>query len=88
MRASTGLTPQARRGGIGQQKYAVRMDGPTYWSEDSLETHRYSIDDLSMVQDNESFSLQDYFDRTWGEYVDGFGDPSKEQWLGLADVYR
>ena len=34
------------------------------------------------------FLFQDYFDRLWADFVDGFGDPEKEHWVGLNRIYQ
>ena len=43
----------------------------------------------TVIQSRGQFgNAKDYFYRNWTEYVNGFGEPGKEHWLGLESIHK
>ena len=40
-----------------------------------------------MIQRRDDFDPRENFNRDWNDYKNGFGDPTKEFWLGNENIY-
>lgn len=54
----------------------------------TLHTYDKNDFDLKLIQRRDDFGEpRENFNRDWGDYKNGFGDPAKEFWLGNENIY-
>ncbi|KAG5896310.1 hypothetical protein JTB14_008866 [Gonioctena quinquepunctata] len=78
------LSAGMRNSGI----YYLQIRGTTYWFLRVFCEQEIADGGWTVIQRRDDFGYpRENFNRDWNDYKNGFGDPSKEFWLGNENIY-
>ncbi|CAG9856765.1 unnamed protein product [Phyllotreta striolata] len=78
------LSAGMRNSGI----YYLQIRGTTYWFLKVYCEQEIADGGWTVIQRRDDFGYpRENFNRDWNDYKNGFGDPSKEFWLGNENIY-
>ncbi|XP_056631128.1 angiopoietin-2 [Diorhabda sublineata] len=78
------LSAGMRNSGI----YYLQIRGTTYWFLKVFCEQEIADGGWTVIQRRDDFGYpRENFNRDWNDYKNGFGDPSKEFWLGNENIY-
>lgn len=68
--------------------YYLQIRGTTYWFLKVFCEQEIGDGGWTVIQRRDDFGEpRENFNRDWADYKNGFGDPSKEFWLGNENIY-
>ncbi|KAL6428475.1 hypothetical protein ACFW04_008619 [Cataglyphis niger] len=68
--------------------YYLQIRGTTYWFLKVYCEQEIADGGWTVIQRRDDFGEpRENFNRDWGDYKNGFGDPAKEFWLGNENIY-
>ncbi|KRT85765.1 hypothetical protein AMK59_406, partial [Oryctes borbonicus] len=68
--------------------YYLQIRGTTYWFLKVFCEQEVAEGGWTVIQRRDDFNdPRESFNRDWNDYKNGFGDPSKEFWLGNENIY-
>ncbi|XP_072393200.1 uncharacterized protein [Diabrotica undecimpunctata] len=68
--------------------YYLQIRGTTYWFLKVFCEQEIADGGWTVIQRRDDFGYpRENFNRDWNDYKNGFGDPSKEFWLGNENIY-
>ncbi|KAK9728033.1 Fibrinogen beta and gamma chains, C-terminal globular domain [Popillia japonica] len=68
--------------------YYLQIRGTTYWFLKVFCEQEVAEGGWTVIQRRDDFNdPRENFNRDWNDYKNGFGDPSKEFWLGNENIY-